>query len=76
VMNIALLVLLAPMLGAMGAALATLAGNLISSNLNLVFLARVFGLSPLSFYGLRRADLATLARFASRFTAGLPGRTH
>jgi O-antigen/teichoic acid export membrane protein len=74
VVNIGLLVLLAPSLGAMGAALATLAGNLISSNLNLVFLARVFGINPLAFYGLRRTDLATLARFARRLAASLPGR--
>ena len=72
--NIGLLVLLAPTLGAMGAALATLAGNLISSNLNLLFLARVFGINPLAFYGVRRTDLATLARYLHRFTDRLPGR--
>jgi len=72
--NIGLLVLLAPTLGAMGAALATLAGNLISSNLNLLFLARVFGINPLAFYGVRRTDLATLARYLRRFTDRLPGR--
>jgi O-antigen/teichoic acid export membrane protein len=76
VVNIGLLVLLAPVLGAMGAALATLAGNLISSNLNLVFLARIYGIRPLAFYGLRLTDLATLARFARRFAARLPGRVH
>ena len=65
-LNIALLVLLAPLWGAMGAALATLAGNLLSSNLNLVFLARVFGINPLRFYGLRQNDLATLGRYARR----------
>lgn len=75
VINIGLLVLLAPALGAMGAALATLAGNLISSNLNLVFLARIYGINPMAFYGLRRTDLATLARFARRFAAALPGRS-
>ncbi|MBX0299479.1 oligosaccharide flippase family protein [Cryobacterium sp. 1639] len=69
VVNIVLLVVLSPVLGAMGAALATLAGNLISSNLNLLFLARVFGISPLTFYGLRRRDLATLARFLRRSTS-------
>jgi O-antigen/teichoic acid export membrane protein len=72
--NIALLVLLSPVLGALGAALATLAGNLISSNLNLFFLARVFGMSPLAFYGLRRSDLATLARFGRRFISRLTRR--
>ncbi|MDJ0349993.1 oligosaccharide flippase family protein [Cryobacterium sp. PH29-G1] len=66
--NIAMLILLAPLLGAMGAALATLAGNLISSNLNLVFMYRKFGINPLQFYGVRRADLVTLREYAKRFT--------
>ncbi|PXA65689.1 teichoic acid transporter [Cryobacterium arcticum] len=72
--NIGLLVLLAPVLGAMGAALATLVGNLLSSNLNLYFLARSFGINPLTFYGLRRSDLATLGRFARRYTDKLARR--
>ena len=72
--NIGLLLVLAPVLGAMGAALATLVGNVISSNLNLVFLARVFGINPLAFYGLRRADLATLARYLRRITHRLARR--
>ncbi|SEM83578.1 teichoic acid transporter [Cryobacterium sp. TMT1-3] len=66
--NIALLIVLAPMLGAMGAALATLAGNLISSNLNLLFLYRRFGINPLKFYGVRRVDFVTLREYAKRFT--------
>jgi Na+-driven multidrug efflux pump len=61
-------------LGAMGAALATLAGNVLSSNLNLVFLWRVFGINPLAFYGLRRTDLATLARYLRRITDRLARR--
>jgi O-antigen/teichoic acid export membrane protein len=64
--NIAMLVVLTPILGAMGAALATLVGNLISSNLNLVFLSRAFGINPLGFYGLHRTDLRTIQRFANR----------
>jgi O-antigen/teichoic acid export membrane protein len=67
--NIAMLILLAPTLGAMGAALATLVGNVLSSNLNLVFLYRTFGINPLQFYGLRRHDFTTLARFIKRMTA-------
>jgi len=67
-------VLWAPVWGAMGAALATLAGNLLSSNLNLVFLARVFGINPLGFYGLRRRDLATLARYVRRWSDRLARR--
>lgn len=64
--NIGLLVWLAPALGAMGAALATLAGSVIASNLNLVFLSRVFGIGFFQFYGVRRSDLRTLGRYARR----------
>ena len=64
--NIAMLVLLAPTFGAMGAALATLVGNVLSSNLNLVFLYRTFGINPLQFYGLRRNDFTILAGFIKR----------
>ncbi|MGO4689585.1 oligosaccharide flippase family protein [Glaciibacter sp. 2TAF33] len=66
VTNIGLIVLLCPLMGAMGAALATLTGSIIASNLNLFFLRRIFGISPLRFYGIRRSDLATLARYARR----------
>ncbi|TFD06024.1 teichoic acid transporter [Cryobacterium sp. TMT1-66-1] len=66
--NIGMLIVLAPMLGAMGAALATLAGNLISSNLNLAFMYRKFGINPLQFYGVRRTDFVTLLEYAKRFT--------
>jgi O-antigen/teichoic acid export membrane protein len=66
VVNIGLIVLLCPFIGAMGAALATLIGSVIASNLNLFFLRRIFGISPLRFYGLRRSDLATLARYGRR----------
>lgn len=66
VINIGLIVLLTPPMGAMGAALATLAGNLISSNLNLVFLRVFFGVRALQFYGFTRSDFATLRRFAQR----------
>jgi O-antigen/teichoic acid export membrane protein len=64
--NIGLLVLLTPPLGAMGAALATLVGNLISSNLNLAFLRRMYRINPLQFYGLRRTDVATVGRYVQR----------
>lgn len=65
--NIGMLIVLAPLLGAMGAALATLAGNLISSNLNLLFMYRKFDINPLRFYGVRRTDFVTLLEFAKRF---------
>ncbi len=66
VINIVLLIILAPLLGAMGAALTTLAGNIITSNLNLLFLSRVFGIGMLQFYGLRRSDIATISRYGKR----------
>ncbi len=66
VINVALLIVLAPLLGAMGAALTTLAGNVITSNLNLLFLSRVFGIGVLQFYGLRRSDIATIGRYGKR----------
>jgi O-antigen/teichoic acid export membrane protein len=66
VINIVMLIILAPLLGAMGAALTTLAGNIITSNLNLLFLSRVFGIGMLQFYGLRRSDIATIGRYGKR----------
>ena len=66
VINIGLIVLLTPPMGAMGAAIATLVGNLVSSNLNLLFLRLFFGVRSLQFYGLKRSDLGTLRRFALR----------
>lgn len=66
--NIALLILLVPAYGAMGAAIATLVGNVLFSNVNLIFLWRVFGIRPSQFYGIRRSDIATLARYVKRLT--------
>ncbi|GGL87409.1 hypothetical protein GCM10011594_03720 [Nakamurella endophytica] len=58
--NVVLLIVLVPPLGATGAALATLVGNLLSSNLNLVLLQRYFGVPVRLFYGLRRSDVRML----------------
>jgi O-antigen/teichoic acid export membrane protein len=73
VINVVVLVLLVPVLGAIGAALATLAGNLIASQLNIVFLIRRSAIPARQFYGLRRSDITImagkareLARFATR----------
>ena len=71
VVNAAALILLAPLLGAVGAALATLIGNVLASNLNIYFLWKHFRISPADFYLIRRSDLAVLAstavKLASRF---------
>lgn len=64
--NIGLLFLLLPRFGAVGAALATLVGNLVSSNLNLYFLSRCFGFRISQFYGVRRSDITVLRRNVAR----------
>jgi O-antigen/teichoic acid export membrane protein len=49
-------VLLVPPYGAMGAAVATLVGNFVSANLNILWCWRYFGLDPRQFYALRVSD--------------------
>ena len=66
VVNVFLLFVLVPAGGSMGAALATLAGQVVYSNLNLIFLWRRFGVSPRLFFGFRRADVVIIGRFARR----------
>lgn len=56
-LNVVLVIFLVPMAGAMGAALATLAGNIFSSNLCIWFAVRNFGFSWGDFYRVRRADI-------------------
>ena len=56
------LVLLAPAAGAVGAAWATLIGNVIAGGLNLVHCRRLYGLNPVDFLVPRRGDLAVLLR--------------
>jgi O-antigen/teichoic acid export membrane protein len=64
--NVAMLIVLLPIMGAMGAAIATLVGNLISSNLNLYFIQKHFGIKMSHFYGLRRSDIGLLNRSVRR----------
>lgn len=66
--NIGLLVALVPTFGALGAAAATLVGNVLFSIVNLLFLRRHFGIKARTFFGLRRSDVATLARYVRRLT--------
>ncbi|AEE47153.1 flippase [Cellulomonas fimi] len=74
VLNIGLLVLLVPTYGAMGAAWATLLGYVVSSGLNQLFLRRLFGVSMLSFYGVRRSDLTILRAYAGSVAGALTRR--
>lgn len=58
VVNVGMLLLLVPVLGAVGAALATMVGNLIASNLNIFWVSRSLGLRMHHFYLLRPSDAA------------------
>ena len=64
--NTAVLLITVPTLGAMGAALSTLVGNVVAGTMNVVWLRTHFGMSLGGFYGLRSHDfqlvLKTLAR--------------
>lgn len=68
-LNVALLLLLVPTLGAIGAAIAIFVGNLVASQLNIFLLSRVFGIRAARFYGLRRSDLAIIVRKLQGFVA-------
>ncbi|GAA1732159.1 hypothetical protein GCM10009809_29550 [Isoptericola hypogeus] len=74
VLNIGLLVALVPTFGAVGAALATLAGNMVAGGLNVVFIHRLYGISWLSFLGVRRSDLTVVRGLARRLTRRLTRR--
>nr|WP_234713035.1 oligosaccharide flippase family protein [Mycolicibacterium neoaurum] len=63
---IAALVLLAPRWGAVGAAYATLIGNLVSSNVCIAIWCRLTKTPFLQFYAIRTTDVLSLFRTASR----------
>ncbi|GAB2977642.1 oligosaccharide flippase family protein [Frigoribacterium salinisoli] len=60
VVNIVLLLLLVPVMGAVGAAVSTLVGTIAAANLNVLFLRRRFGIPATAFYGFRADDVSTL----------------
>jgi len=66
VVNVAVFLVLVPVWGAVGAAVATLIGNLVSSNLNLVLLRRTSGIPVASFYAFRFADLRAVSALLPR----------
>ncbi len=74
VLNVVLLVVLLPPLGALGAAVATLAGNVLSSQLNVQALHRHFGVPVRDFYGLRRTDRVLVATTARRTRTAISTR--
>jgi O-antigen/teichoic acid export membrane protein len=68
VVNVVGLLALAPLYGAVGAAVATLIGSLISSNLNVFFLRRHFNVRAASLYIIRGDDVMTIIRVARRLS--------
>jgi O-antigen/teichoic acid export membrane protein len=66
--NLVLVFALVPPLGAMGAAVATLAGGFVSSNLNIVLLWRACRVDPRAFYGIRLKDVAVMLDMAAKAT--------
>lgn len=66
VINVSVLLLLAPALGALGAAVATLAANVVFGSLNLVFLRRRHGVRIGPFYGVRRSDVTAVTALVRR----------
>ncbi len=71
VVSITLLVLTVPSMGAMGGAIATLAGALLASNANIFFLWKLFDIPPREFYGFRRSDFHAVVRFGRRIVSQL-----
>ena len=72
VVNILALVVLVPLLGAVGAAIATLVGNLVASQINIISIVRVSGIRMREFYGIRRVDVAVIGQCVS--SLGIPSR--
>lgn len=62
VISIALLLLLTPGYGAMGAAWSSLAGSLVASNGNIIFMWRLHGIPPWGFYTVRFSDLTFMRK--------------
>lgn len=64
--NVALLLVLVPAFGAIGAAIATLLGNLIASNINILVLNRVADTSIAGFYLIRPSDIRSVRQLIFR----------
>lgn len=72
VVNIGSLIVLVPALGAVGAALATLAGNLIAANLNIIVLRKTSDVRFLDFYLVNREDIILVSRALGKVLEKLP----
>ncbi|MDH6180226.1 O-antigen/teichoic acid export membrane protein [Microbacteriaceae bacterium SG_E_30_P1] len=69
--NLLLIIVLAPILGATGAAIAACAGAMLSGFTAILWIRKLFGFRLSAFYGLRRGDIqaivAAVASIAGRF---------
>lgn len=65
--NLAGILVLVPQFGAVGAACATLVGNLVSSNLNILWLSKHLGVRPKGFYRIEKSDFVYIAGIAKRY---------
>ncbi len=70
VVNVVVFFALVPVWGAVGAAVATLVGNLVSSSLNILFLRRATGIPVRAFYAFRARDVRDLVAIGSRARKG------
>ncbi|ABM09332.1 lipopolysaccharide biosynthesis protein [Paenarthrobacter aurescens] len=66
--NTAVLLMAVPTLGAMGAALSTLVGNVVAGTMNVVWLRAHFGMGIRGFYGLRSRDIQLVLKTLVRQT--------
>lgn len=66
IVNVGIMLLLVPQMGAMGAAFATLVGNLLASNLNIVFLRRIGGGRFVHFYKFGSDDARLMLKALRR----------
>lgn len=71
VFNAALLIALLPEFGAVGASVATMAGNLLFTIVNVALCARILGTPASSFLGLRRSDLRIISSVAKSLRSKL-----
>lgn len=76
VVNVIVLVLLVPTLGAVGAAIATFVGSIVAGQTNIALMSRLGHIPARRFYGIRRTDLAIISSKVRGVLAGVRGSVH